>query len=108
MEENLVLNYCNYQLDQVKGYFCFGEQLIPYAFINALKKRVDPSVFSTGAVLDIYDALGYDYIASLNTKEYYVVGLCLSIIASESKSGANYKKIDVDDKSNNLGVANEI
>ncbi|HPX89097.1 MAG TPA: hypothetical protein PL133_07510 [Methylophilaceae bacterium] len=108
MEENLVLDYCNYQSDQETGYFCFGEQLIPYAFIKALKKRVDLSDFSSGAVLDIYDVLGYDYVASLNTKEYYVVGLCLSIIASESKSGANYKNINVDGKSNTLGVVNEL
>ena len=108
MEENLVLDYCNYQSGQEIGYFCFGEHLIPYAFLKALKKRIDPSNFSSGAVLDIYDVLGYDYVASLNTKEYYVVGLCLSIIASESKSGANYKNINVDGKSNTLGVVNEL
>ncbi len=108
MQENLVLDYCNYQAGEDTGYFCFGEQLIPYAFVNALKKRVDPSDFSSGAVLDIYDVLGYDYVASLNTKEYNVVGLCLSIIASESQSNVNYKNINVDGKSNTLGVANEL
>jgi hypothetical protein len=108
MKENLVLEYCNYQEGLDTGYFCFGDQLIPYEFIKALKKRVDPSDFSSGAVLDIFDILGYDYVASLNTKEYYVVGLCLSIIASESKSKVNYKNINVDGKSNTLGVVNEL
>lgn len=106
MEENLVLDYCNYQADQNKGYFCFGDQLIPYAFLNTLRKRVDPSDFISSPVLDIYDVLGYDYVASLNTKEYFVVGICLSIIASEGQSGANYKRVDVEVKSNTLGVAN--
>ena len=108
MTENLVLDYCNYQDGVDTGYFCFGEQLIPYTFMKALKKRVDPSDFSSGAVLDIYDVLGYDYVASLNTKEYYVVGLCLSIIASECQSKANYKNIEVDGKNNTLGVVNEL
>ncbi|MGJ8619765.1 MAG: hypothetical protein ACSHWN_05485 [Methylophilaceae bacterium] len=103
MNENFILDYCNYQEGVDTGYFCFGEQLIPYEFIKALKKRVDPSDFSSGAVLDIYDVLGYDYVASLNTKEYYVVGLCLSIIASESQSKVHYKSINVGWKSNTLG-----
>lgn len=108
MEENLVLNYCNYQSNQEIGYFSFGQELISYSFLNALKRRVDPSDFSSGAVLDIYDVLGYDYVDTLNIRECYVVGLCLSIIASEIQLDAKYKSVDVDCKSNILGVVNEL
>ncbi|HOY87239.1 MAG TPA: hypothetical protein PL131_12930 [Methylotenera sp.] len=77
---------CNYSHGQKTGYFAFGSEVIPYSFIERIKANLYPHVFETDGVLSLNDMFDYAFLESLNANEHHVLGICLTLLASEELS----------------------